>query len=291
MHFLDVKTSYAFTKVFGSEQSKGILIDFLNAIIDFEDNSRILDLSIVDPYQIPLIQGMKDSYVDVKAVLSNKIKVIIEMQVLNYEGLEKRILYNAAKSYSTQLVKAQKYESLEPIITLTITDFILFEEFKKIISYFGVLEKKEFTKFSNDIELIFVELPKFNKKEDELKTITDKWIYFIKNAGELDYIPESLKESNLIDAFEFADTAFLSEKELEIQFKQEDFIYIRKGSIAKIRKDNFRIGRAEGKEEGREIAKIEAAQRSLALGLDIGIISKITGLTENIIRKISKDQS
>ncbi len=60
MQFLDVKTDFAFKKVFGSEQSKEILIDFLNAIIDFED-ATITDLTIVDPYQVPLLKGMKDS--------------------------------------------------------------------------------------------------------------------------------------------------------------------------------------------------------------------------------------
>lgn len=110
MQFLDVKTDFAFKKVFGSEHSKAILLDFLNAIIDFE-RATITDLEIVDPYQIPLLKGMKDSYVDVKAVLSNHTKVIIEMQVLNVEGSEKRILYNVAKLYSTQLKKAQSHES------------------------------------------------------------------------------------------------------------------------------------------------------------------------------------
>ena len=80
MQFLDVKTDFAFKKVFGSEQPKNILIDFLNAIIDFGDET-IADLEIVDPYQIPLLKGMKDSYVDVKAILSNHTKVIIEMPV------------------------------------------------------------------------------------------------------------------------------------------------------------------------------------------------------------------
>lgn len=125
MQFLDVKTDFAFKKVFGSEQSKDILIDFLNATIDFEEkNTVVTDLIIVDPYQIPLLKGMKESYVDVKAILSNQTKVIIEMQVLNVEGFEKRVLYNAAKLYSTQLKKAQSYPSLEPIIALTITDFM-----------------------------------------------------------------------------------------------------------------------------------------------------------------------
>ncbi len=108
MQFLDVKTDFAFKKVFGSEQSKDVLIDFLNAMIDFED-ATITDLTIVDPYQIPLLKGMKDSYVDVKAILSNHTKIIIEMQVLNVEGFEKRVLYNAAKLSSTQLKKAQNY--------------------------------------------------------------------------------------------------------------------------------------------------------------------------------------
>lgn len=82
MDFLDVKTDFAFKRVFGSEQFKAILIDFLNAVIDFGD-AGITDLTIVDPYQVPLLKGMKDSYVDVKAVLSDYRKVIIEMQVLN----------------------------------------------------------------------------------------------------------------------------------------------------------------------------------------------------------------
>jgi predicted transposase/invertase (TIGR01784 family) len=124
MQFLDVKTDYAFKKVFGSEQSKPILISFLNALLDF-NGEKITDLTIVDPYQIPLLQGMKDTFVDVKAVLSNQTNVIIEMQILNVEGFEKRVLYNAAKSYSTQLLKGEKYHLLNPVIALTITDFVI----------------------------------------------------------------------------------------------------------------------------------------------------------------------
>jgi hypothetical protein len=44
MNFLDVKTDYAFKKVFGSESSKGILISFLNALIYFDRDRKIKDL-------------------------------------------------------------------------------------------------------------------------------------------------------------------------------------------------------------------------------------------------------
>ncbi|MEW6621349.1 MAG: Rpn family recombination-promoting nuclease/putative transposase, partial [bacterium] len=109
MQFLDVKTDFAFKKVFGSKQSKDILINFINSVVKFKDGSIIEDLTIVDPYQIPLLKGMKDTYVDVKAMLSDGSGVIIEMQILNYEGLEKRILYNAAKAYSTQLLCGDEF--------------------------------------------------------------------------------------------------------------------------------------------------------------------------------------
>ena len=46
MRFLDVKTDFAFKKVFGSEQSKPILISFLNALLDYRDGDEITDLTI-----------------------------------------------------------------------------------------------------------------------------------------------------------------------------------------------------------------------------------------------------
>ena len=275
MQFLDVKTDFAFKKVFGSEHSKTILIDFLNAIIDFE-RAAITDLEIVDPYQIPLLKGMKDSYVDVKAILSNHTKVIIEMQVLNVEGFEKRVLYNVAKLYSTQLKKAQSYESLEPIIALTITDFEMFADFRKVISYWNVREKETLLKYTDDIELIFVELPKFMKTEDELATITDKWIYFIKHAGELDFIPTTFVEPHLKEAFEIANTASLTEEELELQFKRRDFIYLQRGALEKAR------------QEGEMSANILAAQKMLHDQLSLELIIKYTGLTREQIENVKE---
>ena len=139
MKFLDVKTDFAFKKVFGSVNSKDILISFLNSVIEFDGTRKIKDLIIVDPYSIPLLKGMKDTYVDVKAELDDNSRVIIEMQVLNHEGLEKRILYNAAKNYSVQLKKGDAYHLLNPVIALTITDFVLFKNTEELINIFSSL--------------------------------------------------------------------------------------------------------------------------------------------------------
>lgn len=278
MQFLDVKTDYAFKKVFGSEQSKSILISFLNALLDF-NGEKITELTIVDPYQIPLLQGMKDTFVDVKAVLSNQTKVIIEMQVLNVEGFEKRILYNAAKSYSTQLLKGEKYHLLNPVVALTITDFVMFDDLKDIMSTFKLLEKNHLINYSDDIQLVFVELPKFLKTDQELTNITDKWIYFVKNAGSLEYIPETLQNNQEIQqAFTIANTASLSRTELELQEKRHDFIRLQQGSIE--------LARSQGKQEGKEETRLEIAKNLLAAGLEMSLIIKTTGFSQLELEKI-----
>ena len=163
MKFLDIKTDYAFKKVFGSEDSVDILISFLNSIIEFKDKKKIIDLNILDPYNVPKLKGMKDTFVEVKAKLDDNTKVIIEMQVLNHDGFEKRILFNAAKNYSMQLIKGENYESLNPVIALTITNFEMFEDDeKKDKSYkssFKLREEETLKLYKDDIELVFVELP------------------------------------------------------------------------------------------------------------------------------------
>ncbi|CAK8720176.1 Rpn family recombination-promoting nuclease/putative transposase [Candidatus Electrothrix laxa] len=292
MRFLDVKTDFAFKKVFGSEQSKNVLISFLNAIIDFGEE-RVTDLTIVDPYQIPLLKGMKDSYVDVKAVLSNQSKVIVEMQVLNVEGFEKRVLYNAAKLYSTQLKKSGKYTTLEPIIALTLTDFEMFPEFAKTISYWNLREREVLLQYSNDIELIFAELPKFTKTEEELSSITEKWLYFVKHAGEMEFVPESFTEPQLLEAFDIANTAGLSEEELEIQFRQEDFIAMQQGALEKAVKDGFALGIKQGlqqrREQGVELSKIEIARNMLRDQMPIERVCKYIGLEREVVEQLQQE--
>ncbi|NJO18649.1 MAG: hypothetical protein HC877_23865 [Thioploca sp.] len=82
----------------------------------------------------------------------------------------------------------------------------------------AVLEKQRFISYSDDIELIFVELPKFHKTEAELTSIADKWIYFLKQVGQLETIPQILANDQAIQhAFQVANLASLSAQELEIQ--------------------------------------------------------------------------
>ena len=131
MRFINPKTDFAFKRIFGSEQSREVLIDFLDAVL-YGSRGIIADLEILNPWVAPRIRGMKDTYLDVRARLTEGRVVIIEMQVLNVEGFEKRILYNAAKTYSNQLRSGEDYLDLHPVIALTLTDFVMFESYPVI---------------------------------------------------------------------------------------------------------------------------------------------------------------
>ena len=275
MRFINPKTDYAFKKIFGSEQSHDILISFLNAIL-YDGNIVIRDLEILNPYLAPKIRGVKETYLDVKAKLDNDTTVIIEMQVLNIEGFEKRILYNAAKAYSTQLGVGQDYTLLDPVIALTITDFEMFPEINQLISRFILKEKDFLIDYPiYDIELVFVELPKFHKEADRLETLADKWLYFLKCARQLDVVPESM---NLVPeikkAFEVANEVNLTPEQIEDMEMQEMFIYDQRNAIKKA----LNQGRQEGLEEGKVAARIEMAQKLLDV-LDDVAISQASGLS------------
>ena len=278
MRFLDVKTDYAFKKVFGSAESKPILISFLNALIGFPKGQEVTDLIIVDPYQIPMLQGMKDTYVDVKATLADGREVIVEMQVLNIKGFEQRILYNAAKSYSRQLREGEDYTLLNPVIALTLTDFTLFEA-DTVCSRFLLLEKERFIQYRDDIELIFFELPKFTKTDNQLATIQDKWLYFIKNAGRLNIVPKALDEAPILEAFAIANTAAMTSEDLEQQEQRHDFIRLQRGAQAKAFEDGQAVG---------ENAKALAVARNLLPLLDDEAIANVTGLSLEAVARLHK---
>ncbi|MEQ8382334.1 MAG: Rpn family recombination-promoting nuclease/putative transposase [Coleofasciculus sp. A1-SPW-01] len=246
MRFISPKTDFAFKKIFGSNDSKDILISFLNALI-YDANSVIQDLEILDPYNPGDVVNLKDSYLDVKALLDNGSTVLIEMQVLNVASFEKRVIYNLTKTYANQLKYGEGYSYLKPAIALTITDFLMFDQTQRFLTRFCLKETQELFDYPDpEIELIFVELPKFTKTLDELDSLTDKWIYFIKEAPSLEVIPPTFSQLPALDkAMNIANQANLSVEELEKLRKQEMFLEDQRGFIIKAEQDGLERGRRE----------------------------------------------
>ena len=274
MTFINPKTDYAFKKIFGSSESKDILISFLNAMI-YDGNPTIADLEIINPNLPPRVEGLKDTYLDVKAKLADGTLVIIEMQVLNVESFGKRVLYNAAKTYAFQLQKGEGYRMLKPVIALTLTDFEMFPNSEQLISRFIYKEASTNLIYTdNNIELVFVELPKFTKEVDQLETLADKWIYFMKYARTITDVPPVMDSvPEIHQAFGIANQVNLTPDELADIERREMFIYDQQGAIIKAVKEALQ-------EEKLGIA------RQLLNRLDDATISQTTGLSIEDVRKL-----
>ncbi|CAH2571375.1 hypothetical protein PRNO82_00772 [Planktothrix rubescens] len=267
MKFINPKTDYAFKKIFGSDQSQDILISFLNAIV-YQGETFITSLEIIDPYAPGRISGLKTTYFDVKAQLNNGENVLIEMQAFNVPAFGKRILYNTAKMYVNQLKLGEVYPELRAAIGVAVTDFIMFNEHNKVISQFTLKEDELQVNYQHSpLKLVFVELPKFNKTLEELTTITDKWLYFLRKAPDLEVVPESMLIVPEIEkAFAIADRVNLSLEEVDDLEKREQFERERIGAIE--------LGKAQGLAEGIQIGEQIGEQRGEQRG-KINLIKRL----------------
>ncbi|MCW5953933.1 MAG: PD-(D/E)XK nuclease family transposase, partial [Propionibacteriaceae bacterium] len=112
-------------------KNKDILIHFLNDILRYEGEERIIDVSFLQTAQDPQIAVYRQSIVDVLCKNQNGEQFIVEMQINHHKGFEKRAQYYADKAYSQQILKEDEkhkkmavYAKLKGVIFLAIADFV-----------------------------------------------------------------------------------------------------------------------------------------------------------------------
>ena len=214
MKFVDIKNDIAFRKIFGNDKKTEILISFLNAVMHLEGDKRIKAITIANPFQLPILPNMKTSIIDVKAKDFKGNTFIVEMQVADVLGMDKRLLYYTSKEYSQQIVSGEKYTELNPVIFIGIFDFD-FTTGEEYLSHHAICNVETKERVIKDMDFYFIELTKFNKLAEDLNDITDKWIYFIKEAENLDVIPSNLNDDGLKEAYADANQNTWSQAELD----------------------------------------------------------------------------
>jgi len=272
MKFVDPKTDIAFKKIFGNEAHKNVLIEFLNEMLELE--YPIIDVTITNSYQPPDIFGLKETALDIKATDKAKRKFIIEMQVEKEAAFAKRAMYYSSKVYSQQLKVKEKYHQLKPVIFLGILNFSLFEH-EKPLSRHLILNTQNMEHDLKDLEFNFIELPKFTLQESELETVTDKWMYFLRQAPNLDHIPTNSNTEALQQAYQIAEQHTWTAEELEIYEAQG----LKLGKALNALETAHSDGVAEGERKGKVEAMQNTARKMLAGGFDVATIATMTDLT------------
>jgi len=213
MKFVDVKNDIAFRKVFGNENKKEILISFLDAVLELPDGKKISKIEIKNPFLMPEIKGLKSSILDVRVTDERDISYIIEMQVEEPDGFDKRVQYYTAKQYASQIHVGEDYPKLNQVIFIGILNFNFFEG-ENYLTRHLIVNQKTGKQELKDLEFNFIELPKFDEDKIQIETLIEKWIYFIKKAANLEVIPSNVDDEGLKQAYENASTYNWTKDEL-----------------------------------------------------------------------------
>lgn len=266
MKFADVTNDVAFRKIFGNENRKECLISFLNAILQLEEDDRIKKVSILTPYQLPKLRGGKVTIIDVRATDQKNRTFIVEMQVADLEGFDKSVLYYASKSYSDQIKRGDLYRHLRPVFFIGVLDF-KFTKNKNYISRNQVKDIETGERTIKDVEFTFIELPKFKKKVDQLTTLTEKWVFFIKNAENLEVVPDNVDDAGLKSAYEEANQYTWTKEELHAY----DYVFMREEDDRARFDKMMNTAKAKAMEEGLQKGIEQGIQKGIEEGLQKGI--------------------
>ncbi len=269
MKFADVRNDVAFRKIFGNQKKSIVLISFLNAVLDLEGSSRIIKVTIIDPYLLPRIAGEKVSVIDVRATDQRGRRFIVEMQVADKKGFDKRVQFYTSRDYSMQIEKGEDYPKLKPTYFVGILNFGIGFGTNYLAKHYSVEEETGECVLS-DIQHRFIQLTKFKKKRHELATLVDKWTFFLKHAGKLEVMPDDVLDEGLKTAYQEANKHLWKKEEL--------VAYDNVG----IREQDERGERALAKEEGKEEMILSMNED----GMTIKQIAKIAKKTEKEVNEI-----
>lgn len=290
MIFLDPTSDIAFKRLFGDITHKKILISFLNSILQREEGSKIVDVVINDPHNTPETFDSKASIVDVRCTDQSGFQYIVEMQVSEQKDYGARAQYYSALALSRQLQSREKYDKLVPVIFVGILDFKHLDG-EDYLSRHLILNTKTQVCSLKHLEFYFIELKKFHKTIEQLDTILDKWIYFLKHAVTLNKVPASMQEPVLQEAFGVLEQGNWSNSELEAYDRYLDAMRSYKSQLETAELKGELKGELRGELKGSLNKALDIAQELLKLNiLDDKAISKATGLSIKQIEELKKSE-
>ncbi len=274
--YINPLTDFGFKKLFGTEPNKMLLIDFLNQILP---DRKIQDLSYSSGERQGLTELDRKAIFDLYCIGDNGERFIVEMQKAKQNYFKDRSVFYASFPIQEQGKKNKWDYKLDPVYSVGVLDFI-FDDHKdeKELLHIVELKNQRCEVFYDKLKFVYLELPKFKKKEEELETHFDKWLYVFTHLSQLQDRPKKLQDRIFTKLFEAAEIAKFTLKEREAY--EDSLKYYR--DI----KNVVDTSREEGFNDGMEKGIATTAKKMKLEGFSNEQIKKITGLTDNEIENL-----
>jgi predicted transposase/invertase (TIGR01784 family) len=270
--YINPYTDFGFKKLFGTKANKELLIDFLNQLIT--EQGTITDLQFLSAEQMGRNIFERKAVFDIYCENEKGEKFIVEMQKAEQSYFKDRSVYYSTFPIQEQAMSGNWNFQLKAVYFVGVLDFV-FDENRDDEEVFHhevkLIDTKTSKVFYDKLTFIYLEMPKFNKSEDELLSRFDKWLYVLKSLPKFQQRPRILQEQIFKKLFSVAALAKLNPEEVR---GYEDSL--------KVYRDNINVvdtAKAKGIKEGLK----EGLKKGLEKGLKKGIKKgKAEGIKEGI---------
>ena len=279
--YINPYTDFGFKKLFGTEMNKDLLISFLNALF-CGTKQEIVDVEYLNSEHLGDGYGDRRAVFDVYCKTADGSRFIVEMQRAQQDYFKDRSLYYSTFAIREQAPKGKEWDYLlEDVYTIGVLNFTFPDDEYPADKYFHQVKLKDVDDnhiFYDKLTLIYLEMPKFNKTEDELVTMFDKWMFVLRNLSRLLDRPKALQDRVFMKLFEQAEIAkYNPEERREYEASVKNF-----WDYYSTIKSAMNKGRAEGRAE----EKLANARSLKENGVPTDVIAKSLGLSAEEIERL-----
>lgn len=283
--YINPYTDFGFKMLFGTEMNKELLISFINSLLSGKEVIR--DLTYLNTEHLGTSEADRRAVFDVYCENERGEKILIEMQRGEQQFFKDRSLYYATFPIREQGEKGEWDYRLKAVYVIGILNFKFDSEddnyFHHEVQLMDVCTKQV---FYDKLTFIYLEMPKFNKSEDELVTMFDKWLFVLRNLSRLMARPAALQDRIFTRLFEAAEIAKFTKEQYEAYEESLKVYRDWQNTIVTAEQKGMAKGMAEGIAKGRMEQNIANTRSMKLAGLDYEIISQVTGLSKDEIDKL-----
>lgn len=282
--YIDPFIDFGFKYLFGREESKPYLIDFLNQLLrDEPEFEPIEDIEYLNQEQSKHNKEVRGVIYDIHCKTSTGKMFTVEMQNQPQPYFMERAMYYAAKAIVEQGRPGKKwhYEYM-PVYCVAFMRFALDSQPDDFIIHGGMCDLATGKPLTDKLRLILIQTPNFKKRKEECTTPLEQWMYNIINMSKMERM--SFTEQNRLfkSLDDMAAYANLSDAERHAYDADVKAYRDWRGGLEYAMRNGMNKGRAEGRAEER----IDIARKLKQIGLSIEDIKKTTLLSEEEIKSL-----
>ena len=297
--YISLLTDFGFKRIFGTDPNKELLINFLNSLFDGEE--VIKDVKYLNSENVGDVYTERKAIFDVYCENEQGEKFIVEMQNAYQSFFKDRSLFYSTFPIREQAPKGTYWNfCLKKVYVVALLNYKMRDEaFDTLdtIHTIALMDTKTHKVFNAKLMFKYVEVGRFDKTDDELTSLSDKWMYVLKNLSRLDNRPAALREKIFSKLFDAAAVARFTPTELrEYEDSLKAYRDI-KNSLDTAKEEGREEGLEEGLVKGREEGLVKGREEGLAegialvakamyaKGMDVDTIASITGMAKDEVER------